>query len=114
MSRSFLFVLLAASLSGCFRFPTVTATPEGQRVKLMTADPPRGCEELSDVEGSDTAFSQSTVDHESAKARLKNAAASIGGNYVRMETAEKSENTLRLHGTAYKCPPFTESTAAAK
>lgn len=95
-------VVFALLLGACL--PTVTATPEGQRVKLMKADPPAGCEELRDVEGSDTGLVESGADQESAKARLKNAAASVGANYVRMETVEKSGSTVRFHGTAYRCP----------
>jgi hypothetical protein len=105
-------VVLAMLLGACL--PTVTATPEGQRVKLMTGDPPRGCEELRDVEGSDSGFTEGSANHESAKARMKNAAASLGGNYVRMETAEKAGGTLRLHGTAYRCPVEVTGAAAAK
>ncbi len=101
------FSLAASALGACL--PTVTASPEGRQVKLMKADPPAACEELGDVEGSDSAFTESGVNHESAKARLKNAAASKGANYVRMETAEKSGATLRLHGTAYRCPSSLRS-----
>ena len=109
MSRLFA-VIFATSLAACL--PTVTPTAEGQGVKLMKGDPPPSCEELRDVEGSDTGFTESSADQESAKARLKNAAASIGANYVRMETVEKSGNTVRFHGTAYRCPAAPEQGAA--
>lgn len=117
MSRSvlILFAMLAAPLGACL--PTVTATPEGQQVKLMKGDPPAGCEELRDVDGEDTGFVESGANQESAKARLRNAAASIGANYVRMETVEKAGNTVRFHGTAYRCPaarvPATPPAASA-
>lgn len=94
--------VLAFGLGGCF--PAVPVTPEGQHVRLMKGDPPSGCEELRSVEGQDTGFTEAGADQEQAKSRLKNAAGSLGGNYVRMETVEKSGNTVTIHGTAYRCP----------
>jgi hypothetical protein len=94
--------VLAIGLGACF--PAVPVTPEGQHVRLMKGDPPAGCEELKSVEGADTGFTASGADQDQAKARLKNAAGSIGGNYVRMETVEKAGNTVTFHGTAYRCP----------
>ncbi len=102
--------LLVVLLAGCL--PTVTATPDGQRVKLMKADPPADCEEIRDVQGSDTAFVESGVNRQSAKAKLRNAAASLGANYVRMESEEKDGTTLRLYGTAYRCPTVPKTAAA--
>ena len=110
MPRWFVFVVFAP-LVACL--PTVTPTAEGQRVRLMKADPPPTCEEVRGVEGSDSGFTENTADQESAKARLKNAAASLGANYVRMETVEKSGNTITLHGTAYRCPAMAPAAPAA-
>lgn len=99
--------VLVFGLGACF--PAVPVTPEGQHVRLMKGDPPAGCEELRSVEGADTGFTSTGADQDQAKARLKNAAGSLGGNYVRMETVAKEGNTVTFHGTAYRCPESTPS-----
>ncbi len=107
---AFALTVLAFGLGACF--PAVPVTPEGQLVRLMKGDPPSGCEELRSVAGSDTGFTSAGADQDQAKARLKNAAGSIGGSYVRMETVEKEGNTVTFHGTAYRCPENGLSGAA--
>lgn len=111
MPRTLVFplALLVFGLGACF--PAVPVTPQGQHVRLMKGDPPAGCEELQSVEGADTGFTSAGADQDQAKARLKNAAGSLGGNYVRMETVAKEGNTVTFHGTAYRCPESAPSAA---
>ncbi len=76
-------------------------TPEGKKVKLMKADPDDQCEEIGGVEGAAAAYEKDYA----AKVRMRNNAAKLGANYVRMETVERiSESGPRKYtGTAYKC-----------
>jgi hypothetical protein len=73
--------------------------PGAANVKLMKADPPEACEELGPVRGSGNNY---TGNEEGAKVELRNAAAELGANYVRMETVSDYGNTFT--GTAYQCP----------
>jgi hypothetical protein len=113
ISKTVVYILpLALGLGACF--PSVPITPAGQQVRLMKGDPPAACEELKSVEGSDSGFTPSGANQDQAKARLRNAAGRLGGNYVRMETVEKRENTVTVHGTAYRCPETGTASAPAK
>ena len=83
-------------VSGC---ASGELNPNAQTVKLMKNDPPTECAEVGVVNSITPGFStDNPIEHRN---RLKNAAANMGANFVRMETVE---NTGKLTGTAFKCP----------
>lgn len=91
--------LLAASLLSLVLFPGCGATAlssAGKAVQTMKGDPPPGCEELGPVHGS--GFMSGNVDD--AKNDMRNKAAALGGNYLRLETIT---GATQLSGTAYRC-----------
>lgn len=94
-------VSLVVSAVGCASAPKVL-TDTGRSVKLMKSDAPSDCKELGAVRGE----AQLWETEEAAKNRMRNNAAKMGANYVRMETVEKNSDTgFRLYtGTAYNCP----------
>ena len=75
-------------------------TDAGRSVQLMKADPSTGCKELGSVSGEATGAGAHM--DESAKNEMRNKAAAMGANYVRLETASHDGTTLT--GTAYACP----------
>jgi hypothetical protein len=66
----------------------------------MKGDPPSACQELGSVKG-ESGWFQYTDLSVKAKASMRNNAAKIGANYVRLETAV-GEGVVT--GTAYQCP----------
>ena len=89
--RDWSFAALALMLSfGCY---TETLTEAGKAVQVMESDPPAGCREVGSVAG--------RGDAEQIKINLRNAAASKGGNYVRLETFDVANETTT--GTAFRC-----------
>lgn len=97
-SRFTVLVLIAAC--------AVPLSEGGKKVRLMKADPPAECQERGSVRGqADGANSTATL--ERAKNDMRNNAAAMGANYVRMETAQA--DTGEVSGTAYSCPQVTAS-----
>jgi hypothetical protein len=86
---------LVPSVGGC---APIALTSQGRSVQLMKADPPTGCKEVGSVSGETTEAS------EGAKNDMRNKAAAIGANYVRIETHHT--------GTAYACPNAAGSEGA--
>ncbi|MCB9489995.1 MAG: DUF4156 domain-containing protein [Deltaproteobacteria bacterium] len=66
----------------------------------MKSDPPDGCEEIGQVRGEPAGMGPATP-MESAKIDMRNEAAEMGANYVRMEAVMQNG---AVEGTAYKCP----------
>jgi hypothetical protein len=81
-------LLLSAA---CYSAPLTEA---GKTVQLMKADPPSGCREVGSVSG--------RGDDDEIKIAMRNYAAKLGGNYVRMETMDPRLGTGS--GTAFRCP----------
>ena len=77
-------------------------TERGKTVQLMKADPPFGCKEIDSVKGADGGLiGDYDKNFTKNKAIIRNMAADIGANYVRIEAVSvKGEIT----GTAYYCP----------
>ncbi len=71
----------------------------------MKNDPPVACKEVGNVKGGFDGFGGGDADA-GAKNAIRNKAAEMGANYVRMETAASHYNggMVILNGTAYKCP----------
>lgn len=98
-------VVLFTALPGCFSRPVLS--PEGSNVQLMKGDPPSGCKDLGPTTGTSmrSAGSQELPadELEYAKVSLRNKAAQMGGNYVRMDAGSTDGTTLS--GQVYKCSP---------
>lgn len=73
-----------------------TLTEAGARVKLMKADPPAGCSEIGGVSG----YTIGPGYQENNKNKLRNQAAEMGANYVRLEQNDSDGNAA---GTAFRC-----------
>lgn len=71
-------------------------SPEGAQVRMTREDPPTECTDLGAVESG--GYGTNTV--ERSQNQLRNEAAALGANVVRVET----QNGLRLGGTAFRCP----------
>ena len=100
MNLLFRFALvLPLVLSGC---ATVALTRAGSSVAVMKADPAPNCREVGDVTGADNGFSENPM--ASAKNVMRNQAADLGANYVRLDTASRVQGWLHLTGTAFTCP----------
>jgi hypothetical protein len=87
------FAVLAA---GC---ASTALTAAGSKVQLMKADPPQGCREIGNVDGTYN-FVGSASEGDS-KNVMRNRAAELGANYVRWESV--SPNGM-VAGTAFQCP----------
>ncbi|MDB4960951.1 MAG: put [Myxococcales bacterium] len=99
MTMTNMILTLALALgAGC----AVPLSEGGRNVQLMKSDPPAGCNEVGSVIGQANGFDSSAA-LERAKNDMRNKAATMGANYVRMETA----NTGEVMGTAYSCPERT-------
>lgn len=95
MSR-FSFLALGCVILGC---ASTGLTAAGAKVQLMKADPPAGCKELGSVDGSHNYVGR--ANEAASKNVLRNRAADLGANYVRMETVSSAGI---IAGTAYQCP----------
>jgi hypothetical protein len=115
-----LLALAAAGLPGCNgEYLPVALTPGGQMVQVSADDPPEGCTEIGPVEGSHgtqcNAFGRSGT-RDGAVNVLRNAAASRGADYVRIDREippdPPRDNCLfKLRGTGYRCCPPGEECA---
>jgi hypothetical protein len=75
-------------------------TPGGAQVKLMKADPPADCEDIGSVSGQGFGG-----DDDDAKIAMRNAAATRGANYVRLDSVKTSKSgPAQYAGTAFRCP----------
>lgn len=73
-----------------------TVTQQGAKVKIGKADPPKSCEELGDVTASSFYFCM----EQCQRNRLRNNAAEIGANYLRLDSTSPTGSA----GIAFKCP----------
>ena len=101
MTRLATLLLLSAPLLGCAASP-VTLSDGGRDVRLATGDPTPGCEEIGNVEGDGRELWTGYGTMDSAKNDLRNRAAAMGANFVRMEIVQG--HGYRVSGTAYRCP----------
>lgn len=76
-------------------------------VRLMKSDPAAECTELGDLSSYGNGVGQGAIDD--AKLRLRNKAAEMGANFVRMETV--NFETATVGGTAFKCPEGSPASA---
>lgn len=91
----FLFFLM----SGC---AAVQLTAAGKAVRMIVSDPPPGCEEVGGVSGFSGGFHEDL--EEEAKAIMRNKAAQLGANVVRVETSARTKmGDVKMSGTAFKC-----------
>ena len=72
-------------------------TQAGAAVTLNKADPPPACKEIGGVSG----YTIGPDYQEKNKNKLRNEAATKGGNFVRLEQNDSDGNAS---GTAYRCP----------
>lgn len=96
-------LLLVASLSACAPSEQAPEPRSPNDVRLVKTQPPSTCKELGDIVGE----APNGPDAESkAKKSLREKAAQMGGNYVRWDTLQISEDSARttITGTAYLCP----------
>jgi hypothetical protein len=83
--------------------PSVQLTAAGQNVRLVQTDAPAGCKELGTVTGAGmSAYDNERADR--AKNDLRNSAAALGANYVRLEGLTVEPPNANATGTAYACP----------
>jgi hypothetical protein len=80
---------LLFTLVGC---GATALTAGGMNVQLMKSDPPIGCQEVGPL----------TARGNEPRINIRNDAAKLGANYVRLETI--SNYGAQASGTAYKCP----------
>lgn len=73
---------------------------DGQKVKVMKADPPANCTELKVVSNSPVAF----CDENCARNKIRNEAAEAGANYLRLDSTGMTGGSPVMSGTAFKCP----------
>jgi len=95
-------LLLVASLAGCAPSERVPEPKDAKDVQLVRTAPPGACKELGDLMGE----APNGPDGESkAKKDLREKAAQMGGNYVRWDALQISEDPPRttVSGTAYLC-----------
>jgi hypothetical protein len=78
--------------AGCEPLPTAL-TPYGERVVLSKADAPRKCREVGTVSAEDEQL-------RIAQNKMRNAAAELGGNYVRWDHVKPG---YIVSGTAFEC-----------
>jgi hypothetical protein len=104
-------LLLLASLSACAPSEQSPEPKSPNDVQLVKTVPPSTCKELGDLVGE----APNGPDAESkAKKNLREKAAQMGGNYVRWDTLQISEDPPRttITGTAYLCPTGSSSEGA--
>jgi hypothetical protein len=85
------FVVIAGAACGG------TLTQAGASVRVITGDPPESCKEV----GGATAYAVGPSFQEHVKIKLRNTAADMGGNTLRLETLSSNGNGS---GTVYRCP----------
>ena len=93
-----------ASLAGCAPSAQGLEPKDAKDVQLVKTQPSSTCKELGDLVGE----APNGPDAESkAKKNLREKAALMGGNYVRWDVLQISEDPPRttITGTAYLCPP---------
>jgi hypothetical protein len=97
-------LLLTAGLAGCGA-GAAQLSAAGKTVKAVKSDPAAECEELGFVKGDQTGYGCSGG-MEAAQADLRNKAAAMGANFVRMDVATMQEGgpVCEVTGTAFKCP----------
>lgn len=96
-------LLLLASLAACAPSEQALEAKDAKDVQLMKTAPPSACKEIGDLVGE----APNGPDGESkAKKNLREKAAQMGGNYVRWDALQISEDPPRttVSGTAYLCP----------
>jgi hypothetical protein len=76
--------------------------PNASKVRTGTSDPDKACTELGVVSGDRTVLAGG---EEGARRQMKNRAARMGGNYIRLEES----SGLYSSGTAYRCPDQSSS-----
>jgi hypothetical protein len=84
--------ILLALGTGC-EPPATGLSPYGERVIISKADAPRKCRELGTVSSDDEEL-------HIAQNKLRNAAAELGGNYVRWDHVKPG---YALSGTVFEC-----------
>ena len=100
-----MWIIALALTPACMSRPTLS--PAAGQVQLMKGDPPPGCRELGTAMGTSMRSAGSVElpmeELEFAKVDLRNKAAEMGANYVRMDAA--AENGTTISGPAYRCEP---------
>lgn len=81
---------------------SVELSEGAKKVKLGTAEPAANCEELGTVEGSGREVWPGDGTIASAENDLRNKAADMGANYVRV--VDTLPENYSMSGAAYRCP----------
>jgi len=81
---------------------SVILSDSARAISVMKADPPSNCVEVGSMVGYGGGMFQKGNWLDNSKIDLKNKAAELGANYIRLETINEYYRTTS--GTAYKCP----------
>ena len=105
-------IILIAGCGG--KVSTAPLTPEGQKVQVTKAEPPPGCVEVGLIEaisGGGCGMYGAQGTYEDAYNILRNKAAEMGANHVRMDSqipphgeAGCFDNRFVIRGVAFRCP----------
>lgn len=95
---NFCVIFFTFIIFGCVTIEPTKITEKGKKVRIMKSDPPIECEEIRSISASGGLYGINE-----AKVILRNNAAKINGNYVRLETVS-GQNAVILGGTVFKCP----------
>jgi phosphate-selective porin len=108
-----IFLLTILVMTGC-AVQTQTVTPAGQAVKVTKAEPPPGCTEIGPIEaksGGGCGMYGAKGTYEDSYNILRNKAAGMGANHVRMDSQIPPHNAggcfdqaFVIRGIAYYCP----------
>ena len=97
-------------LMGCITvLPPPTLTPEGEKVRIATADPSGTCKDLGAVVGNwggkNYRVNGDAEELNVLRTFARNKVAELGGNVFRLESEQRYVGRLQsLTGTAFKCP----------
>ncbi len=111
--KMYVTAVAALVLAGC---QSNQLTPAAQKVMLAPNAPPSNCRFIQSISSDKQVnflshgFSTNSTAEQAAMNDLKNQAASLGGNYVRMSTNrssisnDKEQIQVAYTGKVYKCP----------
>ena len=95
-------LILGALSLACLIVGCSSLTPQGQRVKMVTARPQ--CESLGIVNGSSsTEWITTSRALESAQTDMRNDAAEMGADTVYLKQINRIENEVSATGEAFRC-----------
>lgn len=97
-------VVLLASLIISISCSSTSLTKEGRLVKLTYESPSKQCKKMDFVHYSFAKGELFSCDYESVKNTLRNKAAVVGANYVKLGEIQDTGVRCNATGEAYKCP----------